>query len=129
MENQLSSEFIENIKSWLILDDKIRDISKNLKELKKLKKQLHGNVLSFMEENNVSELKAGNGKLRYSVSKTKEPIKYETIESGLLKYFDNNAEQVTEICECIFNNRKIIERKRVKRTFNRKKLVGDNKDG
>ena len=127
MEKKLSTEFIDNIKNWLILDDKIRDITKNLKELKRMKKQIHENMLSFMEENNVSELKAGNGKLRYSVSKTKEPIKYETIESGLLKYFDNNAEKVTEICDCIFKNRKVIERKRVKRTFNRKK--SDNKDG
>jgi hypothetical protein len=117
----LSDEFIENIKQWLMLDDKVREISKSLKELKQMKKALHEKLLISMEKNEVSELKAGNGKLRYSVSKTKEPLKYESIEEGLLKYFDDDAQKVTEIWDSISNNRKVVERKRIKRTFNKKK--------
>ena len=118
-KKELSEEFVENIKVWLTLDDKIRETNTVLKELKKEKKKLHENVLNYMDTNNITELKAGNGKLKYSVSKTKEPLKYDLIESGLMTYFNNDAKKVTSICNCIFDNRKIIERTRVKRTFSR----------
>ena len=49
------NELIENIKEWLISDEKIKDLQKQIRTIKKNKKILESNLLHIMKNNNVEE--------------------------------------------------------------------------
>lgn len=117
-EKEISSDFKKKVSEWINLDDKIKNMVKEIKEFKEQKKQIENNILQNMDNLNLVILDIGNGKIRKNISKTKGALKEETIKDSLFQIFkdDNQASTTTQL---ILDNRPIIETTRLKRTYKR----------
>ena len=105
-------ELINNIKLWIIQDDKIKNLQRQLKECKLEKKQLTDNLLDIMKTNEIDCFDINDGKLLLHKTKTKGSINKKILLESLEKYFEKVQNINTEeISEFILNNReiKIIE--------------------
>lgn len=120
VQNKVTNKFKKNVLNWLDIDDKIRDMRAQMKTLNIEKKELEGSILEYLEEVGEKELAVKDGKLRKDVSKTKTPLKKETILNTLTE-LTKDKDKAIEMTEHIINNRSTVERVRLKRTRNRKK--------
>lgn len=74
--------FVKNINDWIILDDTIKKINSNLKEIKNKKNILEKEIITFASSNNLNNkvLNINETKLGFNVSTT-----YPSISIKLLK--------------------------------------------
>ena len=75
-------------------------------------------MLKFANKQNIGELNTKQGKIKFTVSKQKPPLNFETLQRGLITFF-NDSQKGNEIANHIMNNRQPIERKKVKITKKR----------
>jgi seryl-tRNA synthetase len=117
-ETKIPNSFKKKVSDWINIDDKIRNVIKEAKELKEEKKKLENDILENMDNLNLLILDVGNGKIRKNISKTKGALKEEIIKDSLFQIFkdDNQASQTTQF---ILDSRPIVESTRLKRTFKR----------
>lgn len=99
--------FKTNVKEWLSLDNKIKELEKQSRELKKRKnKQLEPKITGFMRSYNISDLNTESGKLRCNERNTKIPINKKTIQESLQKVL--SAEHASTAMDEIYLNRQVI---------------------
>ena len=114
----ISSEFKDLVVTWVEIDDKIRKLNAQLKELKDEKKDYEQAVLSYLEKIGENVIEISDGKLRRNVSKTKGALKHEIIQSALTDC-TSDPEKAFQMTNYIMNKRPIVERINLKRTKNR----------
>jgi len=120
----MDNEFVQIVVKWLKADDKIKELSKQVKELKEEKKQYEEYILGEMKSSNQEILNmSSGGSIRRSISKTKGSLKQEYIKQILTEYTKDNNE-ANLITESLMNNRPITERTYLKRTVPRKPKGG-----
>jgi DNA repair ATPase RecN len=79
---QVSNKFVNSIKNWVAIDDKIRKINNEMKkykdELKILtsqKQEFEKLVLDELDKMDEKVISISDGKIRKNVSKTQKPLK------------------------------------------------------
>ena len=117
-ENQITEKFVNSIKKWVELDDKMRKIKENLKELTNQKKDFEIVILEEFEKLDTPVIAITDGKLRRNISKTQTPIKKDLIQKALLEYLKDET-KTKEIIENMMKSRPIIEKINLKRTKNK----------
>jgi len=106
-----SNELLVNtIKEWVLINNKMNEMQKVIKELRLKKKQLSNSLITIMENNELDGIVINNGKLVYRKNKVKAPIN----KDYLLKTLNNYFEKYPEIDTCdvgsfILDNRPIKE--------------------
>ena len=89
-----SKELLEKtIKEWIIINNKMNDMQKVLKDLRIKKKHFSDALIKIMENNEIDGIDINNGKLVYKKNKVKAPIN----KDFLLKMLDNYFEKYPEI--------------------------------
>jgi hypothetical protein len=121
-EEELKKKFKKIVISWVELDDKIKLINSELKNIKDEKKQYEEFILSFMEKYNENMITLSNGSLKKNISQTKESIKEEMIQEAIQEY-TKDIEEAYSITQKIFQKRQINEKVTLKRQTNKKKDV------
>jgi hypothetical protein len=119
-EEELKKKFKNIVIAWVQLDDKIKGINSELKNMKDEKKQYEEFILSFMEKYNENMITLSNGSLKKNVSQTKESIKEEMIQEAI-EEFTKDIEQAYTITQKIIQKRQINEKVTLKRQTNKKK--------
>jgi hypothetical protein len=104
---------------WLKLDDKIKDLNKEVKDMKSEKSQMEDKILLFMDNNEQNEIEVKNDKLEKKKSESKEPINEEYIKKCLIKSIDD-VETVDKLTNIIINNREITEKYKLARKGQKK---------
>ena len=117
-QEKVTEELTKNVITWVKLDDQIRENRAQTKILLDEKKQYEQFILDFLENANEKVLEISDGRLRRNVSKTKAPLKKETIFNSL-KEITKDEEKSLKLTEYIINNRAMVERVNLKRTRNR----------
>jgi hypothetical protein len=118
-EEELKKKFKNIVISWVQLDDKIKIINSELKNMKDEKKQYEDFILSFMEKYNENMITLSNGILKKSVSQTKQSIKEEMIQE-VIEEFTKDMEQAYSITQKIIQKREVNEKVTLKRQNNKK---------
>ena len=72
-----------SVKEYLSLDDQIKALNKAVKERRDRKKKLSESILSLMKQFEINNMNTSNGKLVYSVTKTKEPLNRKSLTRTL----------------------------------------------
>ena len=116
---KVSPIFIQKVKSWVKIDDTIRELRAKTRELSKEKKQFEDFILTYMQQIDEKVIGIADGKLRRNVSKTKAPLKKENIFAALTEITGDSVKS-KKMVEHILNSRKTVERVNLKRTKNRK---------
>ena len=99
--------FKEKVKRWLAIDKQVSDLEGQIKEIKKVKKELMPEITQFMVTYNISDLNTENGKLKGSERKTKQTINKAYLTGVLQETLGDNNDKMNECLENILNNRAV----------------------
>lgn len=99
--------FKEKVKRWLAIDKQVSDLENQIKDIKKVKKELMPEITKFMVQYNISDLNTDFGKLRCSERKTKSSLNKNYIRIELEKALGEQSEKIDSCMEHILNNREI----------------------
>ena len=111
----VSAEFVQNVKKYLELDDKIKEIKNSMKELSNDKKQNEEFILNYLQTIDEKTVEIADGKLIRNVYKTQGALKKELIQKALVDIVGDSV-KATSITDEIIKSRPIIERVSLKRT-------------
>ena len=120
-EEELKKKFKNIVIAWVQLDDKIKTINSELKNMKDEKKQYEDFILDFMEKYNENMITLSNGILKKNVSQTKQSINEEMINEAI-EEFTKDVEQAYTITQKIIEKRQINEKVTLKRQIIKKKI-------
>ena len=117
-KKKVSAEFVNAVKKYLDVDDKLREIREKTKTLNTEKKEREEFILNYLQSVDEKVIDVPNGKLRRNVSKTQAPLKKETIQKALTEIVGDANKAIT-MTDQIIKSRPTIERVTLKRTKNR----------
>ncbi len=109
------AEIIESIKEWMRIDNEIRNLNKEVRDRKTLQTNISKRLMTTMKDNNIDEFNVKEGKLVYSKKQVKKPITKKYLTDVLLKYYDGDAEQATELNSFIDENREATTKESIRR--------------
>jgi hypothetical protein len=72
-------------------------------------------LMTTMKDNNIDEFNVKEGKLIYSKKKVKKPITKKYLTDVLMKYYDGDTEQATELNSFIDENREATTKESIRR--------------
>jgi len=119
-KKRISPEFVENVKKYLLIDDKIKQLKEESKKLTTDKKEREEFILNYLQNIDENVIDVHDGKLRRNISKTIAPLKKETIQNTL-NIILGDINKATMITQEIIKSRPMVERVTLKRTKNREK--------
>jgi hypothetical protein len=110
----------ENIKHWIQLDNNIKQLNLEIKNIKSQKEIYNNNILKHITTNQLDNaiVKIGNDKLRFMDTNYSQPLTYKFIYECLSKYYDDDNDKAIEIIQFIKSQRQIKIIKEIKR-FNK----------
>lgn len=114
MSNE-QQELLQNVKTWLEIDNQIRGLQKEIRERRKLKKELTGNLVNIMSTQGIDALNIPDGQLIYNKTKTKAPLSKKHLFSSLSNYFKDNPRLAEELSKFIMESRQDKEKESIKR--------------
>jgi hypothetical protein len=99
--------FKEKVKHWIMIDKQVSDLENQIKDIKKVKKELMPEITQFMVKYNISDLNTESGKLKCSERKTKSTLSKNYIRIELEKALGEQSDKIDSCMEQILNNREI----------------------
>jgi len=121
MSQETQQALLENVKSWLTIDNEIRALQKEIKERRKMKKQLTTDLMSTMKNNDIDALNVPDGELIYSKSKTKAPLSKKHLLTSLTQYFKGDQRMIDELSKFIMESRLEKEKESIRRKIKKNK--------
>ena len=121
MSQETQKALLENVKSWLTIDNEIRALQKEIKERRKLKKQLTTDLMSTMKSNDIDALNVPDGELIYNKTKTKAPLSKKHLLSSLGQYFKGDQRMIDELSKFIMETRAEKEKESIRRKIKKNK--------
>ena len=118
VQQKVTKQFRNNVLKYLDIDDEIRKLRAKSKELTKEKKDMEESILNFLETVEEKSVVVRDGKLIRNVSKSKAPLKKESIAKALSE-ITKDVNKANIMTDHIFNSRQVVERVNLKRTKNR----------
>jgi hypothetical protein len=122
-KKKVSAEFVQSVKRYLEVDDKLKEIREKTKSLNTEKKQREEFILNYLQTVDENIIDVPDGKLRRNVSKTQAPLKKEIIHKALSELI-GDSNKAMSMTDQIIKSRPTVERITLKRTRNRS---GDHK--
>ena len=101
---QTKEDLINSVKEWLIIDNQISDLQKQIREKRKQKKELSNSLINVMKEHNIDCLDIKNATLVHTKRKQKQSISKKFLLETLKKYYNDN-ENAKNITDYILNSR------------------------
>lgn len=109
-------EIKEIIKNYIDIETKIKEFSKDIKELKQTKKDQEEYLLEFLKSRNLQEITLKNGsKIKLVKSSVKEPLNKDFLVTALSEEFNLDEAKAVEIYDKIDNKRSVSEKECVKK--------------
>ena len=117
----VSPEFINNVKKYLEVDDKLKEYREIIKKMTSEKKEKEDFILNYLQTIEESVIDVRDGKLRRNISKTQAPLKKEFIHKALVELV-NDSTKAMAMTEHIINSRPTTEKVNLKRMSLREKI-------
>lgn len=95
---------VEKIKRWLECESRINILQKELKEIKKNKKQLSVDLTEIMKNKQLECIDVTQGQILYTQTKTKKGINKKYLADILTKFY-KDQDHAKEVCQFILENR------------------------
>tara|TARA_Y100000816_G_C26065852_1_gene560138 strand:- start:245 stop:628 length:384 start_codon:yes stop_codon:yes gene_type:complete len=114
-------ELIDNIKSWINIDNEVKILQKEIKKRREMKKKYTENLVEIMKNNEIDCFDINDGKLIYSKNKIKAPLSKKHLLTSLTKYYQNDKDAAMKISQFILDTREIKYKETIRRKINKKK--------
>jgi len=121
----VSPEFVNTVKKYLEIDDKLKDTRELIKKMTSDKKEKEDFILNYLQSIEESVIDVRDGKLRRNISKTQAPLKKEQIHKTLTEIVGDSL-KAQAMTDQIIKSRPIVERVTLKRTKNKIAQQSDN---
>jgi hypothetical protein len=98
-----TNQIRQTLREWIAIDDQIRTLQTQIKELRTRKNTYGTNILEFMQGNNLDNfvIEGPGGTLSRSVRTTRPPLRREAIRTQLLLQFADQPQRVAEALRAI----------------------------
>lgn len=98
----------DKISKWIKIDNRIQELNAELKQLRNDKNILETVLTNYAKENDLenSTVKVNNNKIKFSVTKTSEPITFKYLERNLCNIIKSD-EQLQKTIEYLKDNREV----------------------
>lgn len=120
MDTNAKEQLVSYVKEWVSIDEEMKQLQKVMREKRQKKKQLNDVLINVMKQNEIECFDTNNGKLLYSVNKTRKAITKKMLLETLQKYFKNDDEKVNEMASFILENRDECIKETIKRKDGKK---------
>lgn len=101
-----TNQLADKIKRWLECDGRINDLQKQLRLLKKTKKEASDELTLLMKEREVESVNISNvGQIMYTKNTVKKGINKKYLNEILTEYYKTNPVMAKEVCDYILENR------------------------
>jgi len=117
-KKSVSPEFVNTVKKYLEIDDKLKEYREIIKKLTSEKKEKEDFILNYLQTIEESVIDVRDGKLRRNISKTQAPLKKEQIYKTLTEIVGDSI-KAQSMTDQIIKSRPIVERVTLKRTKNK----------
>jgi len=114
----VSPEFVNTVKEYLEIDDKMKDYKEKIKKLSGDKKKNEEFILNYLQTLDEKVIDVKDGRLRRNISKTQSPLKKELIQQTLTTLV-GDAIKAQAMTNEIIKSRPFVERVTLKRTKNK----------
>ena len=105
-----------NIKNWLVLDNKIKQLNQQISELREKKNSYKNNIYEHFQRNNLNHatIKIGDDYLKFVETKQQSPISYKFLIKALKNYLtdENDIEKIINYIKTNRENKIINDIKR-----------------
>ena len=109
--------FPEQIKQWVAIDNQMKVLSERMKELRETKASLSEQINSYVETEELKEVKISDGQLKFVKTKETQPLTFKYLET-CLKEIISNEEQVEKIIDYVKSKREVKVVADIKRISN-----------
>jgi len=109
--------FPEQIKQWVAIDNQMKVLSERMKELRETKATLSEQINSYVETEELKEVKISDGQLKFIKTKETQPLTFKYLET-CLKEIISNEEQVEKIIDYVKSKREVKVVADIKRISN-----------
>ena len=117
-KKKVSPEFVNTVKKYLEIDDKLKEVRENIKKLTSDKKDKEDFILNYLQSIEESVIDVRDGKLRRNISKTQTPLKKEHIHKTLTDIVGDSL-KAQAMTDQIIKSRPTVERVTLRRTKNK----------
>lgn len=106
---------VQKIKTWLAVESKITELSRQLKELRSMRKDLNVDLLEIMKTNEIDCFDCNSGKITYTKNNVKKAISKKYLTDVLNKFYgEENSNHAEELRNFILENRQIEVKENIK---------------
>lgn len=105
---------VKKIKQWLAVEQKINELSSQLKQYRGLKKELNVDLLEIMKTNEIDCFDCQSGKITYTRNNVKKGINKKYLHTILNQYFGDKKNEADDICNFILDNRQVDVKENIK---------------
>ncbi len=114
----MSDNFQKQIQNWVSVDNRMKNLQMQVKELRQVKNTLTDSIFVYAESNNLENavIKISDGKLKFQNVKSTSPLTFRFIEECLNDVI-SNEEQVKNIIKYIKSKRETKYNYDIKRSY------------
>jgi hypothetical protein len=112
---ETKAQLVQYIKSWIEVDNSMRNLQKEMKVLKDNKKTLTDALVNVMKSNEIDVFDINDGKLVYAKTKVKAPINKTTLFAALMQHY-KDEDAAKKLSEFILDSRQ----EKIKESIRRK---------
>ena len=115
----MTDKFQTNIQEWVSIDNRMKNLQQQVKELRNEKNNLTNNIFTYAETNNLENavIQISDGKLKFHNMKQTSPLTFRLVKETLSECFDSE-ELIEKIIDKIKSKRDIKYSYDIKRTYN-----------
>lgn len=107
---------VENVNTWVKLDNDIIKLQSQIRELKKKKTDITNALVEVMRKNNVDSFDMKDDSLLYKKQIVKQPINKKMLLDALQKFYDKDKTNIAEkLVEHVMEQRQTKTRETIKR--------------
>jgi len=113
------STFETQIQQWVVLDNQLKALNDQVKEIRDKKNMLSQKITTHAEDKNLikATIQISDGKLKFASTKVSAPLTFKHLEKSLAAIIKNDS-QVKHIIEYVKNNRETKVVQEIKRFSN-----------
>ena len=104
----MNREYQEQIKTWVSIDDEIKELNIKVKELRDKKQEYSNIIINYANEHNLlnAVFQLPDSKLKFNNEKTTQPLTFQYVEHCLKECIENE-EIIKQIIQYMKENRDV----------------------
>lgn len=113
------SNFTDQIKEWVQIDNKVKTLNEELKQLRGTRNELTSNIFEYATDNNLEHavIQISDGKLKFQNTRIPQALTLKFVKECLEECLGNNVD-VNQIIDYIKEKREVKYTNDIKRFYN-----------